>query len=403
MAMRPLRSLLAFSEALQVCLDGTEPITRRESVPLTQAVGRVLAVDVTAEFDVPGFDRAAMDGYAVRAGGTFGAGQFKPVELEIIETLYAGDLAKRRVEAGTCAEVATGSKLPAGADGVVRVEDTEREGSRVRIRRPIHPGQNVSRSGEDVRRGKTVLRAGDLLTPSRVGVLAALGCAQAQVFERARVHIIASGEEVVEPGQSLPDGKVYNINSYTLAAIIQDTGAVATLAGIVEDDRDSVREALKSSLEHDVVVFSAGSSVGERDILIDAMREVGEVRFHGIAVKPGKPTLFGKAGRTLLFGMPGYPTSCLSNAYMMLVPVLRKLMQLPGRAEERVEAALTTRIVSVTGRHQFYTVRLDDGLASPAFKESGAITSMSEADGYIEIPANVDLLEKGDKVLVRRF
>ncbi|MCZ6778651.1 MAG: molybdopterin-binding protein [Acidobacteria bacterium] len=403
MAMRPLRSLLSFEEALKVCLEKTEPIERRESVPLAEAGGRVLCEDITASSDVPAFDRAAMDGYAVLAQDTYQAGTLKPAALEVIETLYAGDLAKKKVGPGTCTEVATGVKLPPGADGVVRVEDTERVGSRVSIRRPIHPGQYVSRRGEDVRRGTVVLRAGNLLTPSRVGVLAAVGRAEAPVYERARVHIIASGEEVVEPGQPLADGRVYNINSYSLAAIVQDTGARATLAGIVADDRASIRRAIEEGLDCDVVVFSAGSSVGERDILVDVMQEVGKVLFHGIAVKPGKPTLFGRVGRTLLFGMPGYPTSCLSNAYMMLVPMLRKMMRLPVRQEERAQASLSTRIVSVTGRHQFYTVRLDDGEALPAFKESGAITSMSEADGYIEIPANVDLVEKGEKVLVRRF
>jgi molybdenum cofactor synthesis domain-containing protein len=403
MTMRPLRSLVAFDEALRVCLEKAEPIARVESVPLHEAAGRVLTEDVTAAFDVPAFDRAAMDGYAVRAEDTFGAGQYKPVELEIIETLYAGDLPARSVEAGRCSEVATGVKMPPGADGVVRVEDTEREGSRVRVRRPIHPGQHISRLGEDVRAGRVVLRAGEFMTPSRVGVLAALGRVVATVFERARVCIIPSGEEVVEPGQPLPDGKVYNINSYTLAAIVRECGALPTLAGIVRDERVAIRRALEAGLGHDVVVFSAGSSVGERDILVDVMQEMGEVHFHGIAVKPGKPTLFGRAGRALVFGMPGYPTSCLSNAYMMLVPVLRRMMRLPERADERAEAALSTRIVSDIGRHQFYTVRLSGGVAHPAFKESGAITSMSEADGYIEIPPNVDLLEKGEKVLVRRF
>lgn len=401
--MRPLRSLVSFAEALRVCLERAEPIGRSEGVPLAEAGGRVLCEDVTAAFDVPAFDRAAMDGYAVRAEDTYGAGQFRPAELEIVETLHAGDLPRGAVGPGTCAEVATGVKMPPGADGVVRVEDTEREGSRVRVRRPIHPGQNVSRRGEDVRAGQRVLRAGEALTPSRVGVLAALGRTSAPVFERARVRIVSSGAEVVEPGRPLPDGKVYDINSYTLAAIVRECGASASHGGIVTDDRPGVRRALEAGLDHDVIVFSAGSSVGERDILVDVAQELGEVYFHGIAVKPGKPTLFGRIGRTLLFGMPGYPTSCLSNAYMMLVPVLRRMMRLPGRAEERAEAALSTRIVSDTGRHQFYTVRLEGGVAHPAFKESGAITSMSEADGYIEIPANVDLIEKGEKVLVRLF
>jgi molybdenum cofactor synthesis domain-containing protein len=401
--MRPLRSLLPFEDALRVCLERAEPIARAERVRLAEACGRVLSEDVSAEFDVPAFDRAAMDGYAVRAADTYGAGPQRAVELEVLEALHAGDLPRRTVEPGRCVEVATGVKMPEGADGVVRVEDTEREGDRVRVRRPIHPGQNISRRGEDVRAGSTVLRAGELLTPSRVGVLAALGRTAAPVWELPRVRIVSSGAEVVEPGRPLPDGRVYDINSYTLAAVVRECGALATLAGIVADERAAVRAALEAAFDQDLVVFSAGSSVGERDILVDVVQELGEVFFHGIAVKPGKPTLLGRAGGTLVFGMPGYPTSCLSNAYMMLVPVLRRMMRLPGRLEDGQSAELSTRIVSDTGRHQFYTVRLRGGLAHPAFKESGAITSMSEADGYIEIPANVDLLEKGEKVRVRRF
>ena len=403
MGMRPLRSLVSFEEALKLCLENARPIARSQSVPLVEAAGRVLSEDIQAGFDVPGFDRAAMDGFAVRAEDTFGAGQFQPVELRVAETLHAGDLPTRRVESRTCAEVATGVKLPDGATGVVRVEDTERDGDRVQVRRPIHPGQHVSRRGEDVRAGEIVLRAGEFLTPSRVGVLAALGRETAPVYERARVRIVASGAEVVPPGRALADGRVYDINSYTLAAIVRECGADASLAGIVADEPASLRRVLEGAADQDLIVFSAGSSVGARDILVDVVREMGEVYFHGIAVKPGKPTLFGRIGTALLFGMPGYPTSCLSNAYMMLVPVLSRMMRLPSRCEARSEAALSTRIVSETGRHQFYTVRLDEGLAYPAFKESGAITSMSEADGYIEIPANVDLIEKGEKVLVRRF
>jgi molybdenum cofactor synthesis domain-containing protein len=401
--MRPLKTLTSFEEAMRLCLDKAEPITRTEELPLPQACGRVLCADIQAGFDVPGFDRSAMDGYAVRAEETFGASQFRPAELEIIETLHAGELPNRSVGPGACVELATGVKLPEGATGVVRVEDTERRDGRVQVRRPIHPGQNISRRGEDVRGGSTVLRAGDLLTPSRVGVLAALGLREVPVYERARVRIFASGPEVVEPGRPLAEGKVYDINSYTLHAVVDECGAIATLGGIVADDRAGVRAALESAFDQDLVVFSAGSSVGERDVLVDAVRELGEVFFHGIAVKPGKPTLFGRAGGVLLFGMPGYPTSCLSNAYMMLVPVLRRIQRLPERSGERAEVELSTRLVSDTGRHQFYTVRLKDGVAHPAFKESGAITSMSEADGYIEIPANVDVVEKGERVLVRRF
>jgi molybdopterin molybdotransferase len=198
------------------------------------------------------------------------------------------------------------------------------------------------------------------------------------------------------------------VNSYALAAILQENGCAATLAPVAGDSRESVRESLEAQAAADLVVFSAGSSVGARDVLIDVLEEYGEVVVHGIALKPGKPTLFARLTRgslrdRLVIGMPGYPTSCLSNAYMLLVPMVRRMASLPPRVQRTVEVPLARRIVSTTGRHQFFTVVLRGGLAHPAFKESGAITSMSQADGWIEIPANVDLVEKGENVRVMLF
>ena len=287
---------------------------------------------------------------------------------------------------------------------VVMVEETEKDASgEIRIFTPVYPRQNVGRRGADIQAGQTVLRAGDVLNASRVGVLAALGLTDAHVFVRPRVAILSTGNEIADPGKPLEPGQIYDINRFTLSAIVQEHGGAAELHRTAADTIDDLSDAIDECLEADLLVFSGGSSVGERDLILDVIAQKGEILFHGIAVKPGKPTAFGVIGGKLVFGMPGYPTSCLSNAYMLLVPVLRRIARLPPHTMRSVRVPIGQRIVSTTGRHQFYTVRVVDGVALPAFKASGDITSMALADGYIEIPAQTDIVEKGEVVEVKLF
>jgi len=217
------------------------------------------------------------------------------------------------------------------------------------------------------------------------------------------VAILSTGNEIVDPGQPLAPGQIYDINKFTLTAIIGEHGGIAVPHRTAADTVDDLSRAIEECLDDDLIVFSGGSSVGERDLILDVLAAKGEVLFHGIAVKPGKPTAFGIVRDKVVFGMPGYPTSCLSNAYMLLVPVLRRMAHLPEHRVRSVAVPLGQRIVSTTGRHQFYTVRIVDGVAVPAFKASGDITSMSRADGYIEIPAQTDIVEKGETVEVKLF
>jgi len=408
MAMKPMKAFISLEDGLRILLDCVEPITRTEHVELLQATGRVLAEPVVAGMSVPPFPRAAMDGYAVIAEDTFGAGNFNPVRLSLTEVIHAGDTARGEVARGTCIQVATGSPIPAGADAVVQVEDTELEGDgaraeKVKIYKPVYPRQNVSPQGEDIQTGREVLSSGTRLDPSKIGVLAALGITEVPVFARPTVAVIPSGNEIVHPGDPLEPGKIYDINSYTLSALIQETGGIPRLFPIMQDTLEDVRRTLRDALACDVIVLSGGSSVGERDVMVEAVEGMGEVKFHGIAVKPGKPTLCGLIEGKLLLGMPGYPTSCLTNGYGLLVPVLRKLARLPEARTGGVELPMSRRYTSTIGRHQYLPVRVEHGEVVPAFKESGAITSMADAEGYIEIPANVDLVEKGERVLVKFF
>jgi len=399
--MRPFLELIDFEEAKKIIMEKTEPMEKREKIDILSAIGRVISEDVISDINIPGFARAAVDGYAVIAEDTYGANQREPRELKVIGKIFAGDTSKIRINRGECIQIATGGAIPDGADAVVMVEHTSLDDDTVRIMKPVYPGENVSSEDEDIAKGGVVLREGDVLNPAKIGVLAALGINSIDVYALPKVAVIPTGDELVPIGGKLEYGKIYDINSYTLASLLQGSADVH-INEIIEDSEDKIKECIKSLKDMDYIIFSGGSSVGERDILIDIIEEEGEVFFHGIALKPGKPTIFGKIRNTLIFGMPGYPTSCLTNAYTLLLPSVKKKARMPY-IEKKKEVILAEKIVSTIGRHQIYTVEVEDGKAYPVFKESGAITSMSEASGYIEIPANVEYLPAGSKILVKYF
>jgi molybdopterin molybdotransferase len=402
--MRPFTSTISLDEARRRLDANVRPIARTERVPLDAASGRVAATDVISPLDVPPFARSAMDGYAVIATDVAGATTNAPARLRIVDRIYTGRPSSVIIERGTCAEIATGAPLPAGADAVVMVEETAKTADDLlEIRATVATGQNVGRRGADIGTGDRVISSGDLLTPSRVGALAAVGCAGVDVFAKPRVAILSTGNEVVEPGEALAPGHIFDVNRFTLSAIVSAHGGVPEPHRAAQDTVEALLDALDACAQADLIVFSGGSSVGERDLVVDAIAARGEMIFHGIAVRPGKPTAFARVGSTPFFGMPGNPTSCLSNAYILLVPYLRAVGRLPPHTPRTVRAPLGRRIASAVNRHQFYTVRLRDGAAFPAFKGSGDITSLSQADGYIEIPADTSGVEEGTEVNVTLF
>ena len=403
--MRPFRETIPIEEALRIVGEAATPLDRTVRVGLAEANGRVLAAAIVADRDVPPFDRAAMDGYAVVAADTAAASPRAPANLRCVGTVHTGEVATRGIDRGECIQIATGAPLPDGADAVVMVEQTDRRGEDVELFTSVHARQHIGRRGADIEAGQTVLRPGDVLTPSRVGSIAALGIAEVEVYDRPRVGIVSTGDEIVEPGQPLAPGQIYDINRFTLGAVIAEHGGTASAHPITADSLEALGAAVDAIIARgtDILVFSGGSSVGERDLTRDVLRQRGDVAFHGIAVKPGKPTAFGHIGSTPVLGMPGYPTSCLSNAYLLLVPLLRRMAHLPPLRTRTITVPAAHRISSVSSRHQFYSVRLVDGVAVGAFKASGDITSMSQADGYIEIPMGVDAVEEGEQVDVTLF
>lgn len=403
MTMRPFTSTISIAEAHAIVEAGIPRIERTDRVPLIEARGRVLSVDVMAAADVPPFDRASMDGYAVIAADTVGATRERPVRLRLAGRVYTGEVPTSRVDRRSCMEIATGAPMPEGADAVIMVEDTALDGDMVSFFSSARPGQNIGRRGADITAGQVVLEHGAVLNASRIGALAALGLAEAEVWARPSVAVLSTGNEIAQQGTALQPGQIYDINRFTVSTVVAEHGGIAVPVATARDTLAALHAALDECLHHDLIVFSGGSSVGERDLILDVIRDRGVVRFHGIAVKPGKPTLFGHVEGTPIFGMPGYPTSCLSNAYILLVPALRRMARLPLTAPRRVTVPLASAVKSVAGRHQFYSVRLEGEKAVPAFKASGDITSMSRADGYIEIEADVTQVEEGTEVEVTLF
>jgi molybdopterin molybdotransferase len=356
---------------------------------------------VHAPRDVPAFARSAMDGYAVRARDTQGASRTHPVALRLLGRVYAGETPDLAVDTGTCVEIATGAPIPEGADAVVIVEDTQASsgvdkiGGDVQVFADVRPHQNIVARAADMRAGDVLLSRGATLTASRIGAIAAIGIGEIDVYARPIVAILPTGDELTPLGTPLPAGHVYDVNRYTLAALVRQHGGLPRVFPTVRDDLGAMRDAIARVSDAgvegpiDLVVLTGGSSVGEHDLVIDILRERGQVLFHGVAVKPGKPTALARIGERLLaLAMPGNPTSCLSNAHVLLAPLLRAVARLPPHRPTIVRAALAVDVESPRDRFQFMPVRLENGRAVPTFKGSGEITSLSRADGYFAIPTH---------------
>jgi molybdenum cofactor synthesis domain-containing protein len=402
-SMKTFRLLVSLEEALQLIYGRMRPIEVVEEVCLDEAVGRVSAESLKAPFDVPSFDRSAMDGYCVRAEDVYGANQFNPVRLRVIGSIGVDEEPKMVVKAGECVQVATGSIIPEGGNAVVMYEHTERVNEEIMVYRPVYPSENISKKGSDIPKDREVLRNGDYLNASKIGVLAALGISRVKVYKKPSILIIPTGSELAKVGEDKSPVQVYDVNSHTLAAVVRENGGNPVIHDIVPDDEKEIERALEEGSVNDLIVITGGSSVGVRDIIYEALNRMGEVLFHGVQVKPGKPTIGAVFKDKIVLAMPGHPTSCLSNAYLFLRPVLRKLARLPEASPRVVKARLSKRVVATLGRRFFLTVKLRNGEAEPVFKESSAITSMAEADGYVVIPENVDTIEKGDSVEVYLF
>jgi len=401
---------MTLEEALNTLKKHWWPKPKAVDVSLGEAGGLVLAEDAVSKLDVPHFDRASVDGYAVRASATFGAGEDSPVRLECVGRLPAGAWPRVELRAGKCLEIATGAPLPRGADAVVMVEHVVTRKNIINVHRAVAPGENVARRGSEVKRGTTILRAGQRLSPPSIGTLAAIGFKKVKVYKRPRVAVISSGAELRAPGSRLGRGQVYDVNGPAICRAVEECGGEAEYLGIARDKPSQIAGLVEKGLSSsDVVVISGGSSAGAGDIVpsvVDSLSRPGVI-VHGLALKPGKPTFIAVIRGKPVFGLPGYPVSALIIFDQLVAPQLRRMAGLPQLERKTVRVKLSMKILSARGRREFVPVELvrgGEGLsARPILKGSGAITVLSEADGYVEVPLEEEIIEEGKIVEVVLF
>jgi molybdopterin molybdotransferase len=397
--------MISVRDALDRVLDDL-PRVGAEQVALTHARGRVLANAIQAPRDVPPFRNSAMDGYAVRSADVTAAGADQPVRLRVLETVAAGAVATAPVSQGAAIRIMTGAPMPDGADAVVRVEDTSEAGDHVDIRAAAAAGGNVRHPGEDMRAGETVLEPGRVLRPADIGLIASLGLPMVRVARRARVAIIATGDELVDVGEVLGPGQIVNSNAYTLAAAVEEAGGEPVLMGIVRDRPELIHAAFATAITADVVLSTGGVSVGSFDYVRRILTELGyQERFWKVAQKPGKPLTFGACGRTPVFGLPGNPVSSLVCFYLYVLPALRTMMGFERVHLPSASATLAETVKKAAGLTEFVRCSLegppDDYRArSTGTQSSGALRSLSVGDGLIVGPPDADVLRAGARVRV---
>jgi molybdopterin molybdotransferase len=402
-------------EVLQI-VQSLEPLDS-ERVELYSAVDRVLAQAVTAPESVPHFNRAVMDGFAVRARDTFGASESLPALLKVIGGTRMGEASVLEVGPGNAVAIPTGGMLPAGADAVVMVEYTSSlDSETLEVMKPVAPGDNVLMEGEDIQARELMFSAGQILRPQDIGALAALGIDSVPVYRRPRVAVLSTGDEIVPVATtSLPHGKVRDINSYTLSAQMTQARAVMGTTLLTGDDRDSLVKACLGAMEdHDVILLSGGSSVGERDLTVSVLDSLPgvELLVHGVAVRPGKPTILARAGRKILWGLPGHPLSAMTICRAFVLPCIHSLQGLKDirqawGARHGEQAVLSRRTPSVHGRTDFIPVVISESekglVATPLFGKSAMISILAKSDGYVIIPQHVEGLDAGSTVTVYLF
>lgn len=401
-----------------------------EHIPLSDARGRVLAERVDASLDVPGFDRASVDGYAVQARDTFGADETDPAFLESVGNIHAGTEPDVEISEGECAEISTGAVLPDGADAVVMVERTdEREGEdgkQIEIRTSVTPGDRVMFAGADVAAGERALGPGTRLTPREIGLLSALGIDEVPVIGQPRVAIVSTGDELVRPGNPLNSerGQIYDVNSYTIAAGVEESGGEVVFYPHTGDDYDEMeRVLLEAAEECDLVLSSGSTSASAVDVIYRVIEEQGELLEHGVAVKPGKPMLIGELGGAAYVGLPGYPVSALTIFQTFVAPAIRDAAGLPDPQTATVTGRMATRERYTEGRLRLMPVGLVESgpsetferevgapielhgetLVYPVDKGSGATTSLVEADGIVEMHPDTQSLAAGEDCEVSLF
>jgi molybdopterin molybdotransferase len=410
--------VISVDQALEKVL-GHVAVLEAEERPILDCLGQVLAEDVFSAINIPPLDNSAMDGYAVRAADTRGASHKSPRILRVIDTVAAGAVSQSEVGPGTAIRIMTGAPIPEGADGVVRFEDTdesEHQGipTEIGVLIEVEPGDEIRRAGEDIAAGSLVLSQGTALRASEVGVLASLGCGKVKVVRRPVVAILATGDEIMDITQPLSGGKIYNSNSYSLAALVQHYGAVPRILGIALDNEDSLMGKLRLKLNADIVITSGGVSLGDYDVVREVLEKEGKIVFWRVREKPGKPLVFGllkgrsKGGKVKnipFFGLAGNPVSAMVNFELFVRPAILKMMGRKNLIKPTVQAVVEDAIENTDGRRVFTRVMVAKRgggyfarLTGP--QGSGILTSMALANGLAIVPEDKPGVKPGDVVEV---
>ena len=401
--------MISVEQALEKILDYVG-VLGAEEIPILDTPGQVLAEDVVSDINVPPLDNSAMDGYAVIAEDTRGAQQQSPKGLEVIGTIPAGSISEKKVTPGTSMRIMTGAPVPNGADAVVQFENTdetqrEPNSSDIGILAEASPGLNIRRAGEDITRGALTLRQGTVLQSAEIGVLASLGRTSIGVIRRPVVAILSTGDEVVDISQPLPPGKIYNSNTYSLAALVKRYGGIPRLLGIAQDNEDSLTTKLNQGLDSDMLITTGGVSMGDYDVVKDILAKEGEIGFWRVRMKPGKPLAFGLIKGIPHLGLPGNPVSTMVTFELFARPAMLKMMGKQNWTKPIIQATVEGSVKNTDGRRVFARAIVEkrDGqyfarLTGP--QGSGILTSMTSANGLVIVPEDRAGVKAGETVQV---
>jgi len=386
-----------------------------EVVDIKTALHRILAEEIVAPANLPGFNRSTMDGYAIRAEDSFGATDSLPSYLKILGEIKMGVKPEFKINPGEVVKISTGGMLPEGVNAVMMLEYVEQiDDSTIEIRKSISPWENVVREDEDLKIGEIILRKGSRLRPQDIGVLAGIGKTNVKIYRKPKIAIISTGNEII-PAEGEPRiGQIRDINSYTLGACIEEAGGVPICRGIIKDEVTLLEQEIKKTIKEDnveTVIISGGSSVGVRDVTLEVLNRLGKpgVLIHGVSVKPGKPTILAIADNRPIFGLPGHPVSAMIIFDLFVRPLISRLQggEYNYNSAKEIEAELTCNMVSDSGREDYVRVFVykegEKLYAEPILGKSGLISTMVQASGLIKIGLNIEGLEKGSKVIVKLF
>ncbi|MNK44002.1 Molybdopterin molybdenumtransferase [compost metagenome] len=376
---------------------------KHETVPLLQALGKILAEPVVAPLSLPPFDNSAMDGFAVRVADLEGAAPEAPLTLPIAMEVAAGSRAQQALEPGTACRIMTGSPIPPGADAVVKVEDVRESGGWVSFARPVAVGHHIRPAGEDLRQGERLLEPGVELTPARIALLAGIGKAEVRVHAAPRVAILTTGDELVQPGTPLQPGQIFDSNTYAMAAMVAEAGGIPVPLGVIKDDRDETRRLLEEAASYDVVLTSGGVSMGSYDYVGETLREQGILHFDRVAQQPGKPFTYATLGGKPVFALPGNPVSTMVCFEIYVRPALRRMRGHRHWDRVRMQVTMRDSFSKKPGRQTFLRAiveRTPDGAAAclAGAQGSAILSSMARANALLIVPAEVSRLEVGQPV-----